>query len=150
MGNYRHGFSHTRIDNIYKSMVSRCNKPKDSSYKRYGARGITVCEEWTKDKTKFFEWAFENGYTDELTIDRIDNSKGYSPANCRWATYKEQANNTRNNHVIDAFGQRHTMTEWSDITGIKVGTIWMRLKKGWDVEMALTAEVSPYRKRAIV
>ena len=136
-----YGFSHTRIDNIFKSMIDRCENPKSYNYHKYGARGIRVCNEWKTNKVRFFEWAFSNGYSESLTLDRIDNSKGYSPNNCRWVTYKVQNNNRRNNHRITAFGMEKTMSEWSDYTGIKASNIYCRLKKGWSVEKALTKEV---------
>ena len=139
--NYKHGLAHTRIDNIYKSMVDRCKNPHNISFKNYGARGIKVCEEWASDKTKFFEWAFQNGYESTLSIDRIDVTKGYSPQNCRWATLKEQANNKRNSRWITYNGEVHTLAEWSDICGIKIGTLWRRLKAGWSVEKALTTKI---------
>lgn len=132
-----HGLSHTRIDNIYKSMISRCYKKSSKNYERYGARGITVCEEWRNDKTKFFKWAFEHGYSDRLTIDRIDNNLGYSPQNCRWVSNKVQQNNRRNNRRLECRGQTHTMAEWADISGIKESTIFARLKSNWSVEDAI-------------
>lgn len=134
---FKHGLAHTRIDNIYKGMISRCYHPRNIRFDRYGGRGITVCDEWKNDKTKFFEWAFANGYTDDLTIDRIDGDKGYSPDNCKWKTQKAQQNNRCNNRQIELNGETHTMAEWSDITGIKAPTIWARLKRGLSAEEAL-------------
>lgn len=95
-----HGLSHTRIDNIYKTMLARCYKPTHNRYKYYGAKGVVVCDEWLCDKTKFFEWAFNNGYREDLTIDRINVNGNYEPSNCRWATYKEQNNNKTNNRWV--------------------------------------------------
>ena len=134
-----HGLSHTRIDNIYKSMISRCYHKRNNRYERYGARGICVCTEWLEDKTKFFEWAFLNGYADGLTLDRIEVDKDYSPDNCRWATQKEQQNNRSNTIYLTVGDEKHTISEWSEITGIKRGTIWSRLKKGYPPNMIIRA-----------
>lgn len=146
--NYKHGLSHTRIDHIYKGMIARCEKETAINYERYGGRGIHVCDEWKQNKIKFFEWAFENGYSDDLTLDRIDNNKDYSPDNCKWSTVEEQNNNRRSSRYIEAFGQRKTLAEWSKTTGIKIGTLWERLRKGWCVERALTQEVGNYGRKS--
>lgn len=140
-GNYKHGLRHKRIYNIWKSMRQRCNNPKCRNYKNYGAKGIEVCEEWN-DPVVFAEWAYKHGYDDTLTIDRIDVLKGYTPDNCRWTTYKLQANNKRNNVKIEFNGQSHTFGEWASITGISVSTLWARIHVcGWSIEDALLKPV---------
>ena len=141
-----HGLTRSRLWRIHSQMKIRCYDKNSDAYKNYGARGITICDEWLgKNGLKnFSEWAYSNGYSEKLTIDRKDNSKGYSPNNCRWTDRKTQSRNKRTNHFITYQGESKTIAEWSEITGIKYHTLKERIKAGWNAEDALTREV---RKR---
>lgn len=103
-----------RLYSLYSSMIARCNNPNSTSYKSYGAKGITVCNEW-KEYSAFYKWSMENGYSDNLSIDRIDNSKGYSPQNCRWIPFYDQQKNRTTNVRYTHNGETHIMVEWCKI-----------------------------------
>ena len=123
-----HGQSKTRLHSTWQHMKQRCFNPNNEKYKYYGGRGITVCEEWEQYEA-FERWAMSNGYKEDLTLDRIDVNGSYCPENCRWVTWKEQQNNKRNNTVITAFGTKHTLSEWEEISGVNRVTIQKRIKE---------------------
>ena len=122
---------------VWYNMVRRCTNPKNPSYSDYGGRGITVCEEWLHDPQSFIDWSLLSGYQQGLTIDRINNNKGYSPENCRWATRLTQQNNTRKNRSVTLCGETHNCREWARILGITVGSFLKRLNNGWSEERIL-------------
>lgn len=101
-----------------------------------------MCQEWNQSFESFRSWAYQNGYEEGLTIDRIDNNSDYSPFNCRWVDMKVQANNRRSNRQIYFNGETHTIKEWSEIIGIPYKTLHNRIYSGWDVETALTYNIN--------
>ena len=138
---FKHGDSRTILYRKYRSMLSRCNDPNNRYYKRYGGRGIKVCKEWEKDFVSFKNWALKNGYVEGLSIERIDNNKGYSPDNCKFITLAEQQKNKSNNVKIHYKGETKILAEWARIFNINSQTIATRIKRGWSVEKALLTPV---------
>jgi hypothetical protein len=114
-------------------MHQRCYNPRHDKYRWYGARGISICLEW-HNFTTFREWALINGYTDELTIDRIKTNKGYSPDNCQWVDMKFQANNRNSNRILELNGQSYTVAQMAEAFSISSYTIFNRLRLGWSLE----------------
>ncbi|WP_339063554.1 hypothetical protein [Tepidibacillus marianensis] len=104
LGRFTTGESHSRLATIWYHMKSRCDNPKDTNYRNYGNRGITVCEEWKNDFLVFKEWAVNNGYQDGLSIDRIDVNGNYEPNNCRWLKQEDQLNNKRSTLWVEHKG----------------------------------------------
>lgn len=125
----------------WSGMRQRCNNPKNSSYKNYGGRGVSVCKEWNDDFFAFEKWAKQNGAKEELQIDRIDVNGNYEPSNCRWVDAITQANNKRSNRFIEYNGKTHTVMGWSRITGIQECVIRSRIDKyGCTIGQALGYE----------
>lgn len=144
-----------RLSRIYGNMKDRCCNPNSPSYKYYGGRGIMICNEWlnkeivkypsTKGWLAFEKWSLENGYKDNLTIDRIDTNKGYSPDNCRWVSMKEQSNNTRRNIRIDYQGKSKTLAEWCDELELPYSEIHLRIYKcHWSINDAFEKPLKKY------
>jgi hypothetical protein len=131
-----HGMSRTRPYDIWCGMIKRCLNPKAEDYKNYGGRGIKVCERWNKFDN-FWE-DMKSDYSDNLTIDRIDNNGNYEPSNCKWSTMKEQNNNRRDNIIIKYQGKKNTISEWATIKNTTYTTLFLRLRRGWTIERTLT------------
>lgn len=133
-----HGESKSKLYGVWSAMKSRCYNPNSPHYDDYGGRGITVCLEWREYYEKFKYWAVNNGYSEGLTIDRIDVNGGYCPENCRWVGSVAQANNRRSNRIYTYNNETHNIMEWSQIYHIPYKTLHNRLYSGWDIERALT------------
>ena len=144
--------TNTRLNNIHQLIKQRCCNPNNRAYDYYGGRGITVCPEWlnteksgvknySKGFISFKHWAVSNGYKEGLTIDRIDNSKGYSPDNCQWVSMKVQCNNKRSNHYVTYKGQTKSLSEWCELLNLNYGKVKQRLNKlNWSVERAFESD----------
>ena len=136
-----HGKSNTRLHHIWKNMRQRCGNPHKPDYKYYGGKGVTIDDIWN-DYEVFAKWAIENGYSDDLTIDRIDVNGNYCPDNCRWVSMTEQARNMSRNRMITYNGESHCLSEWGEILGISVKVLSHRINAyGWSVERAFTTPV---------
>lgn len=132
----KHGQSHTKLFYVWHSMKNRCENPKHKSYEDYGAKGISVCEEW-HDSTKFFKWALRNGYEEGLEIDRINVNGNYEPNNCRWVNRTQNANNKSNNKLIEHEGQTKTLAEWSRVYEVNYKNLSRLLLKGYSLDDAV-------------
>lgn len=149
-----------RLNNIYRSMKQRCFYSKSINYNRYGGKGIKICKEWadtekvpnttncSKGWLAFKKWALENGYADNLTIDRIDSTKGYSPENCRWVDYKTQENNTGHNHNVTYKGRTQSLVLWCEELGLNYDRTKQRINKlHWGIEKAFETKNNDYIKQ---
>jgi len=127
-----HNKCNSRLYRIYANMKARCFNPKNTHFNHYGGRGITICSEWIgKDGFQhFYDWAMANGYSDDLTIDRIDVNGNYEPSNCRWADGYTQLNNTRKNVYVEINGKKQTFSQWARECGIDRATIQWRYYAG--------------------
>lgn len=139
-----HGLSNNNLYYIYNHMKSRCYNKNDKRYKNYGGRRIKICDEWLGESgfNNFYNWAISNGYSSELTIDRIDVNGNYEPSNCRWTDLITQENNKTNNHLITYNNKTMTMAMWAKELGINYKTLFNRIcTYGWSIEKALTTPV---------
>lgn len=155
--NYKHGMAKkNRLTPTYRcwgGMIQRTTNPNNDRYSDYGGRGITTCARWTT----FKNFLFDMGERPKgMSIERINNDKGYSPENCKWATPNEQQNNRRVNHLIEYNGEKKTLTQWSCFLGISFDVLRTRLRRHWSLEKAFwapvqhkTAKHEPIRKKEI-
>lgn len=145
----------SKLNGIYRAMKRRCYNPNCKDYVNYGGKGITICDEWnnsekvcthygiwSKGWKAFEEWAMANGYKEGLTIDRIDNNKGYSPENCRWADKKTQSNNRNYCQVITYKGKTQNMKQWCEELNLNYKTIQQRITgRHWSVDRAFSTQI---------
>lgn len=140
--NAKHGMWNTRLYHCWQHMKQRCDGTgNEANRKRYHDRGIRVCDEWYNSFETFMKWSLENGYQDNLTLDRIDNNGNYEPSNCRWANAITQQNNVSTNKYLQYKGKTQTMAEMAREYGIKYSTLQTRLKRGWSIKRALETKV---------
>lgn len=152
---YNHKISENkRLYSTLNSMKARCYRKTHAKYKSYGARGIEVCEEWKNlddGFDNFVEWALSNGYTDEMTIERIDVNGNYCPENCKWITMQEQAYNKQNTIWVNFNGEKIQLSKICKRLGVNYFRVYERIfDSGWSVEDALTMptqDVSDFVKK---
>lgn len=128
--NHSHKMSKTRIYQELQGVKARCLNNNNKRYENYGGRGIKICDEWMQSFESFRDWSFENGYSDTLTIDRINNDGNYEPGNCRWVDNKTQCNNRGSNIIIKYKDENLTMMQVSEITGINYAVLNSRYIRG--------------------
>lgn len=128
-------YLYPRLYHIWKGMRNRCLRPSQPSYKHYGGRGIRICEAWNRFRP-FMEWSLAHGYSDDLSIDRIDPNGHYEPENCRWASWIVQSRNKRQHRWLTYQGQTFPVSEWAERLAIRPNILCARLDAGWTIEEA--------------
>lgn len=128
-----HGKTNTRLYRIYRAMWRRCYNKHYAHYNKYGERGIKICDEWLNDFMTFYNWAMDNGYQDNLTIDRIDNDGNYEPNNCRWVDQKTQVRNRQNTVTLNYNGVIKPLSVWADDLNVPFNRLQNRYYRKWSV-----------------
>jgi hypothetical protein len=141
-----HGMNGTRPYNIWRGMLDRCRNPSRKEFKNYGGKGITVCQRWL-EFSSFWE-DMEIGYSDDLTLDRIKNDRGYEPGNCRWATKTEQARNTSRNRLVNLDSRQVCISEAAEIVGVNRFALRARAEKGESGERLFAKRIASGRKKS--
>lgn len=138
----KHSLSETRPYKIFQGMKKRCYNLNEPNYKDYGAREITICNEWLNDVQTFYDWAMNNGYKDGLSIERLDFNGNYEPKNCTWIELKKQGRNRRNAHSIEHEGETYTIRELAAKYDMNEHTLAYRIRTGWKLEDAINIPAS--------
>lgn len=125
-----------RLYVIWIGIKQRCLNVNCNEYKRYGHKGIKICDSWLNDYQDFKKWSMKNGYKENLSIDRIDVYGNYEPSNCKWSDAKEQANNRTNNLNITFNNKTQTLAQWSEELNITYSCLYRRIKSNWSIEKA--------------
>lgn len=132
---HKHKLSKTPLYNVWQNMKSRCYNENDTRFADWGGRGICVCDEWRHDFMAFYDWAVTHGYSEGLTIDRIDNDGNYCPENCRWATQEQQSRNRRSNINITIGNSTRTLLEWCEIFDLNYPAVNARYRRNGDCSL---------------
>lgn len=135
-----HGFSKQKVYHVFYAMKSRCYDPSNVAFEYYGGRGIKICDEWLRSPSSFCEWAYANGYSNGLTIDRIDVNGDYSPDNCRWVSRKTQNENTRRNTWLTYNGETMILRDWCQRFNVNMATACSRIKRGLSFEQVFNID----------
>lgn len=141
----KHGHRYDPEYQVYRGIIARCENPNNSKYKNYGGKGIKVCRRWRKSYVNFIEDMGprpKQSKPREYSIERINRKKGYSPSNCKWATYAEQSVNRDTNVFIKYKGRKQTISQWAIEKGINYSTLLNRLRNGWDKSKLFNAPYS--------
>lgn len=136
-----HGPEYRKERSVWLGMRARCHNPKNPAYDRYGGRGIFVCDEWRNDFDRFYEDMGPR--PDGMTIDRIDNNRGYSKDNCRWVSYQENSRNTRRTVKVEINGRQMKVHEIAEASGQKESTVIYRIKRGLSADSIMSKEKLP-------
>lgn len=145
-GNYKHGLRLTPEFKVWCSMIDRCHRPSDHSYRNYGGRGIYVCSRWRSSVRNFYHDVGPRPSAAH-SIERLDVNGNYQPDNCCWATKKQQARNRRSTARLEYAGETLSLPEWADRSGIRLGTLRNRIYAGWPIEEAMTTPPGETRRR---
>lgn len=138
LNNKKHGLSKHPLYKTWHNIRARCKNPNATKYNLYGGKGIKICYEWDNSFKNFYDWSIKNGWEKGLTIERKDNNKNYEPNNCKWANYKEQNNNTSQNHKLTFKGKTMNIVQWAEYLNISQKMLSERIRRGWSIERALT------------